>query len=120
MFGIIPTNSYNFANLNHFGNGTLALRRQLNSFFLEHLYLNIILNSTQKNKGKFLLSAIEMKVAIQICEGATTKEIAASLALGAATINSHRNRIWKKLGIHKASELITYMVSKGYFRPKGS
>ncbi len=82
--------------------------------------LNIILNSTQKNKGKILLSAIEMKVAIQICEGATTKEIATSLALGVATINSHRNRIWKKLGIHKASELITYMVSKGYFRPKVS
>jgi DNA-binding NarL/FixJ family response regulator len=77
--------------------------------------LNIILNSTQKSNSKPELTAIEMKVAIHICEGCTTKQIASKLGLGTATINTHRYRIWKKLDIHKASELVTYMISKGYY-----
>jgi DNA-binding NarL/FixJ family response regulator len=91
-----------------------------NNRYFNYESLSIILNSTHKNNGKSELTAIEMKVAIQICEGATTKETAKRLELGVATINSHRNRIWKKLDIHKTSELIAYMVSKGYFRPAGS
>ncbi len=86
-----------------------------NNRYFNYESLNIIFNSIQKNNSKPELTAIEMKVAIHICEGYTTKQIASKLELGTATINTHRHRIWKKLDIHKASELVTYMISKGYY-----
>jgi DNA-binding NarL/FixJ family response regulator len=77
------------------------------------------INERAKN-SKIHLSPIELKVAKLICEGKTTKEAAMVLSLEATTVNTHRHRIWKKLGIHKSSELINYMISHGFYQPSDS
>jgi len=66
---------------------------------------------------KIYLSPIEIKVSTNICDGLSTKEIAQKLNLEPATINSHRHRIWKKLGIHKSAELMNYMITHGLYTP---
>lgn len=75
------------------------------------------INDKAKNT-KVHLSPIEIKVATHICDGLTTKEVAKHLNLEPATINSHRHRIWKKLGIHKSAELMNYMITQGLYIPK--
>jgi DNA-binding NarL/FixJ family response regulator len=76
-------------------------------------------NITESSKNnKVQLSPIELKVAKKICDGLSTKEIAAFLNLEPATINSHRHRIWKKIGIHKSAELFNYMITNGLYIPK--
>ena len=78
-----------------------------------------IINERSKN-SKIYLSEIEIKVALYICDGKSTKEISKIMNLGSSTINTHRLRIWKKLGIHKNTELIGYMITNGYFIPKNT
>lgn len=73
----------------------------------------------EKNKtSRTRLTEIEIKVAKEVCDGKTTKEIAIILGLEPSTINTHRNRIWKKLDIHKVAELLNYMISNGLYIPK--
>lgn len=78
-----------------------------------HEHHNKIRNRNKNSKTH--LSAIEIKVARNICEGKKTKEIAQLLGLAPSTINSHRHRIWKKLGVHNSAELMTKMISNGLF-----
>jgi DNA-binding NarL/FixJ family response regulator len=96
------------------------IRNALDVILLENKdYFNYpcIQNVEPVIKTKSVLSKIEFKVAFQICEGKSTKEIATILNLQTSTINTHRNRIWKKLAIHKSTELIHFMVSQGLYIP---
>ncbi len=90
--------------------------------FFDFEGLNVILNHHKKisdgaKNSKINLSPIEFKVATNICDGLSTKEIAKRLCLAPATINSHRHRIWKKLGIHKSAELMNYMITQKFYTP---
>ena len=51
------------------------------------------------------LSAQEMNVALAVSEGATNREVAASMFLSPKTIDFHLGRIYRKLGIHSRTEL---------------
>jgi DNA-binding CsgD family transcriptional regulator len=60
----------------------------------------------------FKLSPTEMQVINLIRQGRTTKEIAETMNVATSTIDFHRNRIRKKIGIkNKRINLSTYLSS---------
>ncbi|MFO1487231.1 MAG: response regulator transcription factor [Verrucomicrobiota bacterium] len=59
------------------------------------------------------LTAREREVLIQIAEGLSNKEIASQLGVGVRTVETHRERIMKKLGIHSVAGLTKFALSQG-------
>ena len=55
----------------------------------------------------------EREVLIQIAEGLSNKEIAAHLGVGVRTVETHRERIMRKLDIHSIAGLTKFAISKG-------
>lgn len=58
------------------------------------------------------LTPREREVLVQIAEGLSNKEIAAALNVGVRTIETHRERIMRKLNIHTIAGLTKYAISK--------
>lgn len=59
------------------------------------------------------VSAREREVLIAIAEGLSNKEIACRLGVGVRTIETHRERIMRKLNIHSIAGLTRFAISKG-------
>jgi DNA-binding NarL/FixJ family response regulator len=59
------------------------------------------------------VSAREREVLIAIAEGLSNKEIACRLGVGVRTIETHRERIMRKLNIHSVAGLTKFAISKG-------
>ncbi|MFO0761289.1 MAG: response regulator transcription factor [Byssovorax sp.] len=59
------------------------------------------------------LSPRELEVLKLLAEGASSKDIAAKLGLGVATVESHRRQIAAKLKIHSMAELTKYAIRHG-------
>lgn len=59
------------------------------------------------------LSEREREILLLIAEGRTTPEIAAGLFLSPHTVQSHRDHIMTKLGLHSKAALIKYAIAKG-------
>ena len=59
------------------------------------------------------LSNREREVLVAIAEGLSNKEIADRLGVGVRTIESHREHIMGKLGIHSVAGLTKFAVAKG-------
>ncbi len=59
------------------------------------------------------VSTREREVLIAIAEGLSNKEIAARLGVGVRTIETHRERIMRKLNIHSVAGLTKFAISKG-------
>jgi DNA-binding NarL/FixJ family response regulator len=57
------------------------------------------------------LSEREREVLVQIAEGKSNKEIAAKLGIGVRTIETHRERIMRKLEIHSVAGLTKFAIS---------
>jgi two-component system nitrate/nitrite response regulator NarL len=55
----------------------------------------------------------EREVLTQIAEGLSNKEIASHLGVGVRTVETHRERIMRKLNIHSVAGLTKYAISKG-------
>jgi DNA-binding NarL/FixJ family response regulator len=55
-----------------------------------------------------VLSARERDVFRLLVKGMTTRQIAAELTISAKTVDTHRERILKKLGLHSAVELVRF------------
>jgi DNA-binding NarL/FixJ family response regulator len=66
-----------------------------------------------RNSASPALSARELEVLKRMADGQTTKEIAFALGVSAKTIDSHRLRIFVKLGINSVAELIKFAVREG-------
>jgi DNA-binding NarL/FixJ family response regulator len=60
-----------------------------------------------------ILSDRERQVLQQIAEGHSTKEVAANLAIGSKTVETHRRRIMQKLGMHGVADLTKYAICEG-------
>ena len=58
-----------------------------------------------------MLSARERDVFRLLVRGLTTREIAAELGISGKTVDTHRERILKKLGLHSAVELVRYAAT---------
>ncbi|MBI3750571.1 MAG: response regulator transcription factor [Chloroflexi bacterium] len=59
------------------------------------------------------LSEREREVLRLIAQGRTSAEIAASLVLSPHTVQSHRDHLMTKLGLHSTGALIRYAIAKG-------
>ncbi len=68
---------------------------------------------------KKALSLREKEVLILIASGLTNKKIAEQLRVSEKTIETHRARIMKKLGVHKTADLVRHALAKGLIS-KGS
>ena len=59
------------------------------------------------------LSEREREVLGLIVEGLANKEMAGRMQLSVRTVEKHRQRIMKKLDIHKATELVRFAITRG-------
>lgn len=60
-----------------------------------------------------LLTDREKEVLQLLAEGRTNKEVAALLAVGVSTIETHRANLMQKLNLHNTAEIVLYAVRKG-------
>jgi two-component system nitrate/nitrite response regulator NarL len=59
------------------------------------------------------ITSREREVLIAIAEGLSNKEIATRLGVGVRTVETHRERIMRKLNIHSVAGLTKYAIAKG-------
>ena len=62
------------------------------------------------------LTTRERQVFQLIAEGRTNREAADSLGLAVKTVDTHRTRLMRKLGIHDRTALVKYALRKGIIR----
>ena len=60
-----------------------------------------------------LLTPREREVLQLLAEGKSTKQIAARLQVSSKTIDTHRQQLMAKLGVHSIAELTKYAISQG-------
>jgi DNA-binding NarL/FixJ family response regulator len=68
---------------------------------------------TSKAKSFSVLTPREREVLQLIAEGKTTKEIAGHLELSAKTVETHRQQVMDKLGLHSIAQLTKFAIREG-------
>jgi two-component system nitrate/nitrite response regulator NarL len=77
------------------------------------LALNQFVRGTGEGPQISHISNREREVLIAIAEGLSNKEIASRLNLGVRTVETHRERIMRKLNIHSVAGLTKFAIAKG-------
>lgn len=75
--------------------------------------LNQFVRGNAKAPNPGLLTVREREVLTQIAEGFSNKEIACLLNVGVRTVETHRERIMRKLNIHSIAGLTRFAISQG-------
>jgi DNA-binding NarL/FixJ family response regulator len=75
--------------------------------------LNGITRGAGPDRGFSRLTSREREVLQRLAEGHTTKEIAAELHISPKTVETHRQRLMKKLDAHGLAELVRIAVREG-------
>jgi DNA-binding NarL/FixJ family response regulator len=75
--------------------------------------LNQIVTSGGKKEPFAQLTSREREVLILIAEGQSNKEIANRLGIGVRTIETHRERIMRRLDIHSVAGLTKFAIANG-------
>jgi two-component system, NarL family, nitrate/nitrite response regulator NarL len=75
--------------------------------------LNQMVRGNQQGPNPSDLSNREREVLTCIAEGLCNKEIACRLKIGTRTVETHRERLMRKLDIHSIAGLTKFAVSKG-------
>jgi DNA-binding NarL/FixJ family response regulator len=65
------------------------------------------------------LTSREREVLVEIAEGKSNKEIADRLGIGVRTIETHRERIMRRLNIHSVAGLTKYAIANGLISLEG-
>jgi DNA-binding NarL/FixJ family response regulator len=65
-----------------------------------------------------LLTEREREVLQLLAEGKSNKEAAVILDLSPYTVETHRNNLMQKLGLHNTAEIVLYAVRKGIIKPR--
>lgn len=65
------------------------------------------------NSKASVLTNREREVLVHIADGLSNKEIASQLGVGVRTIETHRERIMRKLNIHSVAGLTKFAISQG-------
>lgn len=68
------------------------------------------------DEGSNALSGREREVLALIADGFNNKEIASRLGLGVRTVETHRERIMRKLNIHTVAGLTKYAIRRGLIK----
>ena len=85
------------------------------SFFspeVARVALNKYVRGTGENNAAQLTNR-EREVLVQIADGLSNKEIANKLGVGVRTVETHRERIMRKLNIHSVAGLTKFAISQG-------
>lgn len=69
-----------------------------------------------KKDGKEQFTERENEIISLCSEGLTAKEIADRMNINVATVNTHKNNIFKKLGINNSVELVIYALKNGIIK----
>ncbi|MBQ9174562.1 MAG: response regulator transcription factor [Bacteroidales bacterium] len=69
-----------------------------------------------KKDGKEQFTERENEIIALCSEGLTAKEIAERMYINVATVNTHKNNIFKKLGINNSVELVIYAMKNGIIK----
>jgi len=64
-----------------------------------------------------VLTDREREVLQLLAEGKSNKEAAGILSLSPYTVETHRNNLMQKLGLHNTAEIVLYAVRKGIISP---
>jgi DNA-binding NarL/FixJ family response regulator len=75
--------------------------------------LNKLVRGNGSGPDPSLLSNREREVLTQIAEGLSNKEIACLLNIGTRTVETHRERLMRKLNIHTIAGLTRFAIAKG-------
>lgn len=80
---------------------------------IARLALNRFVQGNGEGPDLATLTNREQEVLVLIAEGLSNKEIASHLNVGVRTIETHRERIMRKLGIHSIAGLTRFAIAKG-------
>ncbi len=75
--------------------------------------LNQFVRGNGDPNGTPALTNREREVLIHIADGLSNKEIACTLGVGVRTVETHRERIMRKLDIHNVAGLTKFAIAKG-------
>jgi two-component system nitrate/nitrite response regulator NarL len=75
--------------------------------------LNQVVRGSGESTPLSRLTNREREVLVQIAEGLSNKEIASQLSIGVRTVETHRERIMRKLDIHTVAGLTRFAISQG-------
>lgn len=82
--------------------------------FLSPEVSKTVLDDYQQVEDPFdLLTAREREVMQLLAEGKVAKEIATALQISVYTVDAHRGRVMKKLGLHSSTEIVRFAMRKG-------
>ncbi len=70
-------------------------------------------SSERDSSIRSLLTSRELEVLQLLGEGNSAKQIALNLSLSIKTIESHRNRVMKKIGVNNIADLTRYAIREG-------
>jgi len=90
--------------------GELFFKPDVAQAFFKEYVLNA---GKMENSSRKALSKREHEVLCLLVEGLANKEIADRFKLSVRTVEKHRQRIMKKLGVHKATELVKFAITRG-------
>ncbi|MCG7549529.1 response regulator transcription factor [Pseudoalteromonas sp. Of7M-16] len=62
---------------------------------------------------QFLLTAREKQIVSYITQGKSNRQIADTLCISIKTVDNHRTKAMRKLGVNKAAELVKYGLEEG-------
>jgi two-component system nitrate/nitrite response regulator NarL len=75
--------------------------------------LNQFVRGGEEGSNSTQLTNREREVLIHIAEGLSNKEIASRLGVGVRTVETHRERIMRKLNIHSVAGLTKFAITRG-------
>jgi two-component system, NarL family, nitrate/nitrite response regulator NarL len=84
------------------------------TFFSEEVARVALNQFVHSNGSTSQITNREREVLILIAEGLSNKEIAHKLRLGVRTVETHRERIMRKLNVHSIAGLTKYAIAKGW------
>lgn len=90
---------------------------QGNCYYAATVQQNMLLQRSDPNAFTKILSDREQELMCHFGVGASNEAIAARLDLRPISVQGHRNRIMKKLGLHSNIDLIRYAFQKGFVNP---
>jgi DNA-binding NarL/FixJ family response regulator len=59
------------------------------------------------------LTQRELEITILLAQGLSTREVASQLDTAVSTVDNHKSRLMRKLGVHKVVDLATMAVREG-------
>ena len=83
----------------------------------QQLVAQVIEPSPEGPQSLRWLTQREREILQRLAEGLSAKEIGAELRISVRTVESHRASMMRKLGIHKAAELVRFAIREGLVSP---